>query len=166
VPAITAIWGALEEYTPLLIRGTGVTTAQVPLWSALIDAGVSIGGLLTAAANRLSTRALAALTAAATVAMAGGSLSGRPAGLVLVALAFAAYQVITVVADTRLQERITGPGRATVTSVAALGTDTLTIFVYGAYAALAPAGPPTAFALVVLPYLLVAGALARKPVPL
>jgi MFS family permease len=165
VPAITAIWGALEEYTPLLIRGTGVTTALVPLWSVLIWAGVSLGGLLTAAANRLSGRGLAALIGAATLAVTLGALSRRPAGLFLVALAFGGYQVATVVADTRLQERITGPGRATVTSVAALGTDGLTILVYGIYAALAPAGPATAFALIVLPYLLVAGSLWRRPVP-
>jgi hypothetical protein len=95
--------------------------------------------------------------------MAGGSLSGHPAGLVPVALAFAGFQVATVVADTRLQDRITGPGRATVTSVAALGTDGLTILVYGAYAVLAPAGPATAFVLVILPYFLVAGALWRNP---
>jgi MFS family permease len=165
VPAITAIWGALEEYTPLLIRGTGIPTALVPLWSVVIWAGVSIGGLLTAAANRLSERWLAALIGAATLAVAAGALSRHPAGLFLVALAFGGFQVATVVADTRLQERITGPGRATVTSVAALGTDALTILVYGVYAALAPTGPAIAFALIVLPYLLVAGTLWRRPVP-
>jgi MFS family permease len=159
VPAITAVWGALEEYTPLLIRETGVSTARVPLYYLLIWGGVSAGGLLAAAGNRLSGRGLATLLAAAALAMAGGALSGHPAGIALVAAAFAAFQVATVVADTRLQNSITGPGRATVTSVASLATDGVTILVYGAYAALAPAGHGTAFAVLAVPYLMVAIAL-------
>ena len=162
VPAITAVWGALEEYTPLLIRETGVSTAQVPLYYLLIWGGVSAGGLLAAAGNRLSGRGLAALLAAAALAMAGGALSGRPAGIALVAAAFAAFQVASVVADTRLQDRITGTGRATITSVASLATDGVTILVYGAYAALAPAGHGMAFAVLAVPYLVVAVALRRK----
>jgi MFS family permease len=156
VPAITAIWGALEEYTPLLIRETGVEVARVPLWYMLIYAGVSLGGLVAAAGNRLSGRGLGLLLAGAAAAMAAGALSGRPAGILLVAAAFAAFQVATVVADTRLQDRITGSARATVTSVASLATDGLTIAVYGAYAVLAPAGHGVAFALLAVPYLVVA----------
>jgi MFS family permease len=162
VPAITAIWGALEEYTPLLIRGTGVEVARVPLWYMLIYGGVSLGGLVAAAGNRLSARGLGTLLAGAAVALAAGALSGRPAGILLVAVAFAAFQVATVVADTRLQDRITGPARATVTSVAALATDGVTIIVYGTYAVLAPAGHGVAFALLAVPYLVVAGLLRYR----
>jgi MFS family permease len=161
VPAITAGWGALEEYAPLLIRETGVATAHVPLYYLLIWGGVSVGGLFAAAGNRLSGRGLATLLAAAGLAMAGGALSGRPAGIAVVAAAFAAFQVATVVADARLQNSITGPGRATVTSVASLATDGVTILVYAAYAALAPAGHGTAFAVLAVPYLVVAVGLAR-----
>lgn len=157
VPAITAIWGALEEYTPLLIRETGVDVARVPLWYMLIYACISVGGLLAGAGNRLSARGLGALITGAAVALAGGALTGRPAGILLVAVAFGAFQIATVVADTRLQDRITGSARATVTSVAALATDGLTIAVYGTYAVLAPAGHGVAFALLAVPYLVVAG---------
>jgi MFS family permease len=162
VPAITAVWGALEEYDPLLIRSAGVATEHVPLWNVLITAGVSIGGLFATAANRLSRRGLAVLVALAAFAMAGGALSGQAAGLVPVAAAYGAFQLATVVADTRLQEAITGAGRATVTSVAALGTDALTIVVYGAYAVLAPAGTAVAFAVLTLPYLVVAVTLTKR----
>jgi MFS family permease len=162
VPAITAIWGALEEYTPLLIRETGVEVARVPLWYMLIYGGVSLGGLIAAAGNRLSARGLGTLLAGAALALAGGALSGRPAGILLVAAAFAAFQVATVVADTRLQDRITGPARATVTSVAALATDGVTIVVYGTYAVLAQAGHGVAFALLAVPYLVVAGLLVHR----
>jgi MFS family permease len=162
VPAITAIWGALEEYDPLLIRDAGVTTAHVPLWNVLITAGISLGGLFATAANRLSQRGLGLLIAVATVAMAAGALSGHAAGLIPVAAAYGIFQMATVVADTRLQEHITGAGRATVTSVAALGTDALTIVVYGAYAALAPAGVGVTFAILALPYLVVAVTLTKR----
>jgi MFS family permease len=162
VPAITAIWGALEEYDPLLIRDAGVATAHVPLWNVLITAGISLGGLFATAANRLSQRGLGLLIAVATVAMAAGALSGHAAGLIPVAAAYGIFQMATVVADTRLQEHITGAGRATVTSVAALGTDALTIVVYGAYAALAPAGVGATFAILALPYLVVAVTLTKR----
>jgi MFS family permease len=167
VPAITAVWGALEEYTPLLIRETGVSVAQVPLYYLLIYGGVSLGGLAAAAGNRLSGRGLGALLAVAAMALAGGASSGHPGGIVLVAAAFAAFQVATVVADTRLQDRITGPARATVTSVASLATDGLTIAVYGGYAVLAPAGHGVAFAVLAAPYLVVAALTARgrRPAP-
>ncbi len=63
----------------------------------------------------------------------------RPAGFVLVAAGFCGFQLATVLADARLQARITGTGRATVTSLAGTATDLGTIAVYGGYALLAPA---------------------------
>ena len=162
VPAITAIWGALEEYTPLLIRHTGVDTAHVPLFYLLIYAGVSLGGVLAGAGNRLSSRGLGVLLAAAAAGLIAGALGGVPPGIALVAAAFGAFQVATVVADTRLQDRITGAERATVTSVAALATDVVTIGVYGLYAVLATAGTPLAFAVLTAPYLLVAAYLIGR----
>jgi hypothetical protein len=108
----------------------------------------------------LESRHLGALLAAAAMALAVGASSGRPGGIVLVAAAFAAFQVATVVAGTRLQDRITGPARATVTSVASLATDGLTIAVYGTYALLAPAGHGVAFAVLAAPYVLVAALIA------
>ena len=162
VPAITAIWGALEEYTPLLIRHTGVDTAHVPLFYLLIYAGVSLGGVLASAGNRLSARGLGVLLAGAAVGLIAGALGGAPPAIALVAAAFGAFQVATVVADTRLQDRITGAERATVTSVAALATDFVTIGVYGLYAVLATAGTPVAFAVLTVPYLLVAAYLIGR----
>lgn len=76
-------------------------------------------------------------------------------------MAFCALQLATVLADARLQDRITGPGRATVTSVAGMGTDLAAIVVYAGYALVAaPGGHPVAFVAAAVPYLLVAGALA------
>ncbi|MEU6914399.1 MFS transporter [Streptomyces olindensis] len=166
VPAVTAVWGALDEYTPLLVRDTGVSDALVPCLLLLIWAGATAGGLLAGAGERLGPRGLAALLAGAAVALALGAGSGTPAGIALVAIAFGGFQAATVLADARLQRRIDDPGRATLTSVAGLGTDLATIAVYGGYAVLGTAaGHGTAFAWCAVPYLVTALLLAAGPAP-
>jgi hypothetical protein len=57
----------------------------------------------------------------------------HPAGLVAVAVFYAGYHAVLVLVDARLQERIAGPARATVTSVAALGVEVATFAVYAAW---------------------------------
>jgi hypothetical protein len=161
VPGVSAVWGALEEYTPLLALDTGVAARTVPLLLVLVWVGVTVGGLLTGVAGGTSTDRLAATLAGAALALAVGAVSGAPAGIALVAVAFGAFQLAGVVADARLQERITGPGRATVTSLASLGTDLATVAVYLLYAMPASSGHGVAFALFSVPYLVVAGWLAR-----
>ena len=123
VPAVAAVWGALDEYTPLLARDTGVPDAAVPYLLVLIWAGVTAGSLLAGPAERLGPGAFAALLTASALALAVGALAGTPAGLVLVALSFGGFQLATVLADVRLQHRIEDTGRATLTSVASLGTE-------------------------------------------
>ncbi|WP_268267512.1 MFS transporter [Streptomyces coriariae] len=157
VPAVTAVWGALDEYTPLLVRETGVPEANVSHLLVLIWAGVTAGSLLAGPAERLGRRGFAALLALSALALAVGGISGTPAGIPLVALAFGGFQLATVLADVRLQQRIEGTGRATLTSVASLGTEVVTIAVYGAYGALGSTFPHgVVFALCAVPYLLTA----------
>jgi MFS family permease len=154
---VTAVWGALDEYTPLLAVDTGVARETVPALLLLLWAGVTVGGLLVPLGERLTDRGYAALLAASGVALAAGALLARPAGFVLVAAGFCGFQLATVLADARLQDRITGAGRATVTSLAGTATDVGTIAVYGGYALLASgAGNGVAFAVLAVPYLLVA----------
>ncbi|MEU7979685.1 MFS transporter [Micromonospora sp. NPDC049081] len=160
VPAVTALWGILDEYTPLLARDTGVPTSTVPLLLLPVWLGMTVGGLLAPTAERLSTRGYAALLALAAVALAGGAVVRHPGGFVLLGVAFCALQLATVLADARLQARITGPGRATVTSLAGMGTDLAMIVAYGGYALVAATGGHAmAFAAAAGPYLLVAAAL-------
>ncbi|MFG3698680.1 MFS transporter [Micromonospora sp. NPDC047620] len=157
VAAVAAVWGAIEEYTPLLARDTGVAEAAVPLLLLLIWVGVSAGGLLAPAGERLTTRGYAGLLAVSGVALAAGALLARPVGFVLVAAAFCGFQLATVLADARLQARITGSSRATVTSLAGMATDLTIIAVYGGYGLLATgAGNGVAFAVAAVPYLIVA----------
>jgi MFS family permease len=162
VALVWAVWGALEEYTPLLISDTGVSDSGVPLFLLLIWAGVAVGGLLAGRGARLSTRWYAVLLAAAATALALGALTGHRVGIVAVAAAFGAFQLASVVADARLQNSISGPARATVTSLAGMSADVATIGVYASYGALATAaGHGGAFALLSLAYPLVAGWLVR-----
>ncbi|MEU0154052.1 MFS transporter [Micromonospora fulviviridis] len=165
VPAVAAVWGGLDEYTPLLARDTGVPAAGVPLLLLLVWAGTTVGGLVAPVGERLTDRGFAVLLAGAALALAAGALLRHPAGFVLVGVAFAAFQLATVLADVRLQARINGPDRATVTSVAGMATDLTIIGVYAGYGVVAgAAGNAVAFAVAVLPYLLLAGRLAiRRP---
>jgi MFS family permease len=161
--AVTAIWGSLEEYTPLLVLDTGVPVAGVPLFELLIWAGVAVGGLLTGWAERLGRVGFAVLLAASAVVLVAGAVPRHPAGIVLVAVAFGGFQLATVLADARLQHAITGPARATVTALAGMTTDVGTIAVYACYAVLASAtGHSGAFVLLCAPYVLLAGWILRS----
>ncbi|MGK5518699.1 MFS transporter [Micromonospora sp. URMC 107] len=160
---VAAVWGALDEYTPLLARDTGVGEATVPLLLLLTWIGVAVGGLLAPAGERLTARGYAGLLALSAVALAAGALFARPAGFALVAVAFCGFQLATVLADARLQARITGGSRATVTSLAGMATDVTIIAVYGGYGLLATgAGNGVAFAVAAVPYLIMALLLASR----
>ncbi|MEV5514088.1 MFS transporter [Streptomyces flaveolus] len=157
VPAVGAVWGALDEYTPLLVRDTGVAEATVPWLLLLIWAGATAGGLLAGPAERLGNAGFGGLLAGAALALAVGAGAGTPPGLALVAVAFGGFQLASVLADARLQRRIGASGRATLTSVAGLGTELATVAVYGAYAVVGTeTGHGTAFAVFAVPYLLTA----------
>ena len=163
VPAVGAVWEALDEYTPLLVRDTGVAETTVPYLLLLIWAGATAGGLLAGPWERMGTAGLAAVLAAAALAMALGAAAGTPAALGLLALAFGGFQLATVLADVRLQQRIDDTRRATLTSVAGLGSDLATVAAYGVYAAIETrAAHSTAFALFAVPYLVTAMLLVLK----
>lgn len=159
---VTSVWGALDEYVPLLAAATGVAPATVPWLVLVVWVGVVLGSLLVGPGERLSGRMLGAAVAAGATSLAAGALSGGPGGFLLVGAGFLVFQLTDVLADARLQEAISGPSRATVTSLAGLGTGLTTLLVYGTYAGLSAHAPHgTVFALLTLPYLAVAVALGR-----
>ncbi|WP_210591941.1 MFS transporter [Streptomyces sp. GESEQ-35] len=161
VPAVAAVWGALDEYTPLLVRDTGVAETTVPYLLLLVWALVTVGSLFSGPAERLGTTGLAALLAASALALAVGAAARTPAGIALVGLAFGGFQLAEVLADVRLQHRIDESRRATLTSVASLGTELVTVATFGVYALLGTdAAHSTVFAVLAVPYLVVALALA------
>ncbi|GAA2646022.1 MFS transporter [Nonomuraea recticatena] len=163
VPAVTAIWGELEEYVPLLARESGAATTAVPLLVLLVWVGATSGGLLATYGSRMRARGFAAVLAVGGLALSLGAITGHPAGFAGIAVAFAMFQLGGVLADARLQERITGPSRATVTSLAGLVTDLCTILALLVYGAASLVLPHSAlFALFGVPYLVIALVLARS----
>ncbi|HEY8451825.1 MAG: MFS transporter [Micromonosporaceae bacterium] len=153
--AVTVAHGALEEYVPLLAATTGVTEATVPWLVLVVTVGTVAGGLLGGVGARLGTRPLALCLAVAAAALGLGALAGHPAGFAVIAVGFAGFQMATVAADARLQAAIAGPARATVTSLAGLGTEVGQVGMFAAYGVLATwAGDRAAFAVSALPFLL------------
>ncbi|QKW36342.1 MFS transporter [Actinomadura sp. NAK00032] len=121
---------SLDEYVPLLVRSTGVAVASVPLLVAVVTVGDAVGGWL---AGR-GVRWLSPVLVVGAVCLAVGALSGRAGGFVLVAVAFGVFRWAMAAADARLQERIGDGARATVTSVAGFGAETVAVLVYAGWA--------------------------------
>jgi predicted MFS family arabinose efflux permease len=145
--------GAVDEYVPVLARASGAAVAAVPLLVLVVSVGETAGGWL---AGR-GVRWLNPLLVVAGVCLAAGGLWGRPAGMALVAVAFGVVQWAIVAVETTVQERISDGSRATVMSLAGLGSEVAAVLVYAAYAlGSAWAGPGTLFAVAALPYLGVA----------
>lgn len=150
--------GALDEYLPLLAGSTGIGASAVPLLMLLVMVGVTAGGWSAGRGTRWAAPALAV----AAGCLAAGAMSGHPAGMTLVAVAFGIFEWAVVAADARLQERITDQARATVTSMAGFGAEVVAVLTFAAYAlgsSLAQPGP--LFALAAVPYLVMALALRR-----
>lgn len=120
---------AIDEYLPLLAQGTGVSDALVPVLLLVISAGEAAGGWLSGR----GTRAVGPLLVVSAVLLAGGAATGSPFGFLPIAIAFGIFQWAAVAADARLQERIEDRARATVTSLAGLGTEVVALAVYVAY---------------------------------
>lgn len=129
----------LEEYFPLLARGWGVATVAVPLVMVAVPLAGAAGAALGATAGALRSRTLGLLVGGAVALFAGGALLHRPVAVAGMALAYGGYQLVLVAADARLQRRIAGPARATVTSVAACGTELTAMAVLGVWALAPPA---------------------------
>ncbi len=163
VAAVTAIWGGLDEYLPLLAVEAGEISATVPLLVLVVYAGMALGGLAATSVSRFSARLLAALLVTCAAALAAGALTRVPAGFVLVAVAFGGVQALAVAAVARLQAAIADDARSTITSFAALVTEVLVV-VFAAYAAGSEvAGHATLFALFSAVHVVVAAWLVRTP---
>ena len=134
VAAVTAIWGSLDEYLPLLAVEAGAALPTVAWLALLVYAGMAAGGLAAGPVSRLAPRGLAVLLLVCAGILAIGSLTRAPAGFGLIALAFGGFQALTVAADARLQARIDGRARSTITSLAGLATEVLVLGVFAAYA--------------------------------
>ncbi|SER59608.1 Major Facilitator Superfamily protein [Lentzea xinjiangensis] len=117
---------AIEEYFTLLAHDWHVPTVWVPLATI----GVPLTGAAGAAlAGRLPWRGWV-LFASGAVLVAAAVLA-VPAAIVLVGLFYGLYRFVLVHVETELQHRIGSDARATVTSVAAIGSEFVAFAVYG-----------------------------------
>jgi MFS family permease len=136
VLAVALIGGldAMEEYFPVLAADSEVPIAAVPIAVVGISLAGAVGAALGGRAYRLPDGLLPVLLGAAGLLLAAALVIPGPAALGAVAAAYALYLAVLVVAEARLQERITGPHRATVTSVAGLGVEVAALLVFAAWA--------------------------------
>lgn len=134
---VAALYGseALEEYFGLLAAGWGVPAGVVPLALLAIPLAGAAGALFGGPAARLGPFGLTVLLTTATAALGTAGLVARPAGLAGVAIFYGLWRIALVVAEARLHAAITGPSRATISSVAGLGAELAGIAMFGAWAA-------------------------------
>jgi MFS family permease len=122
---------AVEEYFPVLAWDGGVGVTAVPI--AVL--GVALAGAAGAAVGaRLPARSLPVALAVAALCLAGASVAGAPLALTAASAFYALYLAVRVAAEARLQASITGPYRATITSVAGVGVEVSALLVFAAWA--------------------------------
>jgi MFS family permease len=158
---------AYDEYFPLVARAHGVNTTDIPLLIAITVAGQAVGTALVGRTARLPGRAVGALLGTGALLVSVGALVTPYAGFVAIGLGYGMLNNAMLVGETRLQDTITGPARATVTSVLGLLEEVVALLVYAAFAVGSHVlGFPHLVALLAVPVLLVAAAVAgRLPPP-
>lgn len=136
VVAVAVVGGfdAIEEYFPLLAAGWTVPVDLVPPAMLGVSLAGALGAAAAGAAARLPALVHAALFAAVLLLLGAAAALAQPPGLVLVTVAYGLYRVVLVVVDARLQEAITGPARATVTSVAGFAVEVGGLALFGVWA--------------------------------
>jgi MFS family permease len=125
---------AFEEYVSLLVHHWGVPVAAIPFAVLIVPVAAAAGAALGGRHGRLRTGALAALLAAGAVALGATGWLHHPVGVLGVGVFYGLYRFVLLIANARLQHRIAGSARATVTSVAELGTEFTCLLVYAAWA--------------------------------
>lgn len=117
---------AIEEYFTLLVQDWHVPTVWVPLATIGIPllgaAGASLAGRLPLRGWVLFASGLVLIAAAALAV---------PAAIVVLGLFYGLYRFVLVHVETELQHQIETDARATVTSVAAIGSEFVAFAIYG-----------------------------------
>ncbi|MFL6141919.1 MAG: MFS transporter [Labedaea sp.] len=132
--AVLAAVDGIEEYFTLLAADWGVPPELVPVAVLGIPLAGAAGATFGGPAARLHPVALGVVLGVAATVFGGTGLLRHPAGLAGVAVFYGLYRMVLVVVDARLQQRIEGPARATVTSVAGLGTEVTNLLLFAAWA--------------------------------
>lgn len=121
--AVLGGFDAIEEYFPLLAAGWTVPVGLVPPAMLAISVAGALGAASAGIADRLPPAAHAVGFAAVLALLGVALVLDASVGLLAVAVSYGLYRAVLVVVDARLQAAVIGPSRATVTSVAGLGTE-------------------------------------------
>ena len=157
---------AFDEYFPLVARDDGAAGSLIPLLVAVITAGQVVGTALAGRAARLRRRPLGAMYACGGALLAVGAGLGGWLGFALMGTGYGLLNSVMLATETRLQALITGPARATVTSVGGVGTELAALAVYLAFGIGSSWWTiATLFAIAVVPTALVGALIARRPPP-
>ena len=136
VGAVALVGGldAMEEYFPVLAADRGVPTGAVPFAVLVIALAGAAGAAAGGRADELPDGALPGVLAVAGLLLGVSAVLPGPGTVAALALAYGLYLAVLVAAEARLQERIEGSSRATVTSVAGLGVELAGVLVFAAWA--------------------------------
>jgi hypothetical protein len=137
IAAVLVGFTTYDEYFPLIADEHGVPLEQVPVLVALTVVGQAVGTALAGRTAGLGRRALGAIVLAGAALISVGALVAPYVGFVGIAIGYGLLGNAMVVAEARLQQAISGPARATVTSVYGLATEVVAIATYAAFAAAA-----------------------------
>jgi MFS family permease len=153
---------AYDEYFPLVARDHGVSTTVVPILIAVTVVGQAIGTALVGRTSRASGRTVGVLLAGGALVISVGALMTPYAGFVAIAVGYGLANNAMLVGETRLQDAITGPARATVTSVLGVLEEIVAVTLFACFAVGSRfLGFPTLVALLGVPAVLVALAVVR-----
>lgn len=120
---------AIDEFVPLLARGAGAPDIVVPLLVATLSLAATIGSW----AAGWMPRGVGTMLAGTALLVGLAVLADPLAGSVALAIWYGSVQLARVMADVRLQQSIAGDSRATVTSVAGVGAELVTIVLFAGY---------------------------------
>ncbi|WP_329347564.1 MFS transporter [Streptomyces sp. NBC_01261] len=120
----------VDEYLPVLAKEGGAPSAVIPLLLLLPWGAMALGSFMGWRLSGAGNRALAGLLIVGGSALALGALSRHPGGFLGIAVFYWILRMIQVVMGARLQHAITGPARATVSSVAGLGAQSVALMIF------------------------------------
>jgi MFS family permease len=134
IAAVLVGFTTYDEYFPLIAAEDGVPLEQVPVLVGLTVVGQAVGAALAGRTATLRPRTLGVIVLAGGLLISAGALTTPYIGFVGIAVGYGLLGNAMIVAEARLQEVISGPARATVTSVYGLATEVVAIGVYASFA--------------------------------
>jgi hypothetical protein len=126
---------AYDEYFPLVARAHHVPTPTVPWLIGLVVLGQVVGTALAGRTAAMPGRTMRGVLLVAAGLISVGALVAPVPGFACIAVGYGLLNNAMVVSEARVQQVITGPARATVTSAAGLGTEVVALGVYLGFAA-------------------------------